>query len=348
MAVIDLTWKTFGRWRVRGLAYNRNKVLYWDCECSCPAATRRVVFGGDLKRGGSRSCGCLMRESTVRRFTEHDMSYHPAYRNWIGMRVRCHNPKNACYPLYGGRGIKVCDRWNGSFSEFWNDMGPTWRKGLTLDRVDPNGDYGPENCRWATAKQQGNNRRSNRVIPTPHGDMTVTQAAEKYGISPITIFARIRYGWPESELLRPARGRNALRDNALHPGYQSWVAMRLRCNSKAHHAYALYGGRGISICASWDASFQAFWNDMGATWKRGLSLDRIDFDGNYEPGNCRWATAKEQGNNRRTNRIIATPAGSMTIAQAAEAYGINKSTISTRIRCGWAESDLLNPRAQRR
>jgi hypothetical protein len=201
--VIDLTGRKFGRWLVKGFSHQNGKMFYWSCICDC--GTERAVFGGDLKRGGSVSCGCLKREESARRLISHDMSFHPAYRSWIAMKVRCLNPSNTGYKDYGGRGITICDEWM-EFDAFWHDMGPTWASGLSIDRIDVDGDYEPSNCRWATPKIQGNNRRTNHLIMCPDGELrTVTEASEKYGITRNTLFARIRYGWAEEDLFQPIR-----------------------------------------------------------------------------------------------------------------------------------------------
>ena len=197
--VVDLTGKKFGRWIVKGFSHKNGKMFYWSCLCDC--GKERAVFGGDLKRGGSRSCGCLQKEEVSDRFTSHGMARHPAYRSWQHMKNRCGNPTDDGYKDYGGRGIKICNEWL-EFDGFWSDMGSTWEKGLSIDRIDVDGNYEPSNCRWATSKQQGNNRRTNQLIMCPDGELrTVTLAAEKYGIKRATIFSRIRYGWPEDQLL---------------------------------------------------------------------------------------------------------------------------------------------------
>jgi hypothetical protein len=205
--IIDLTGKRFTRWTVTGLSHQVGKMLYWHCVCDC--GTQRAVFGGDLKRGGSHSCGCLMREAAGQRKTTHGMMNHPAYRSWVYMKGRCNNPNTDGYHLYGGRGIKVCKRWSGSFERFWADMGPTWSEGLTLDRVKVNGDYKPSNCRWATRKEQAGNRRTGRIIDTPEGKMSVTEAAELFGIDRKKIYARISAGWPEHSLIFPFGDRDS-------------------------------------------------------------------------------------------------------------------------------------------
>lgn len=202
--IIDLTGRRFGRWTVEGLSHQVGTMLYWHCICDC--GTKRPVFGADLKRGGSISCGCFMRETVVERHLTHGMTKHPAYRSWINMKTRCENPEHDSYLLYGGRGVRVCEEWQNSFEVFWRDMGPTWRKGLTVERMDVNGHYEPNNCCWATRKEQAGNRRTERLIDTPEGKMSVTKAAELFGLTRNTVFARIRYGWPDHLLLMPPRG----------------------------------------------------------------------------------------------------------------------------------------------
>lgn len=193
--IVDLTGKKFGRWTVSRLSHRAGKALYWACRCEC--GNEKNVFGGDLKRGESQSCGCRARELRAKRATSHSMSYHKAYRSFQYMRQRCENEKSDSHHLYGKRGIKICKRWS-SFEKFWEDMGPTWKPGLSIERKNVNGDYKPSNCCWATPAEQAMNRRSNHLIDTPLGKMPVTQAARNFGILPGTVFSRIRNGWDKS------------------------------------------------------------------------------------------------------------------------------------------------------
>lgn len=118
------------------------------------------------------------------------------------MKARCENQEATGYKDYGGRGISICPQW-ATFEGFWKDMEAGWASGLTIERRDVNGHYEPGNCYWATQKQQANNRRTSHRIETPWGEMTVTQAAERAGISPITLFGRIRRGWTGAALFAP-------------------------------------------------------------------------------------------------------------------------------------------------
>jgi hypothetical protein len=191
---IDLMQRKFGYLTViarAGTSVGKAKKARWLCLCDCGNITERESQYLRAKhRKYPRSCGCHHGNET------HKMSYHQAYSNYQNMILRCHNPSNKDYKNYGARGIAVCESWRYSFAAFWLDMGPVYKKGLTLDRIDNNGPYSPENCRWATAEQQGLNKRTNVLIDTPKGLMPIAQAAKAYGIKPITLRRRLKAGWP--------------------------------------------------------------------------------------------------------------------------------------------------------
>lgn len=122
--------------------------------------------------------------------------------------------------------------------------------------------------------------------------------------------------------------------------YITWTAMKQRCLNQKHPFFFNYGGRGIEICERWRYSFEAFLEDMGPR-PPGMTIERKDSDGNYEPGNCRWATRKEQNNNTKTNRIICYNGKSYTVAQLAEEYGLKPSTAYYRLNLGWSIEDVI-------
>jgi hypothetical protein len=202
---VDLTGMRFERWTVLGLSRkNPTGMLYYKCRCDC--GTEKDVLAAQL-RGGTKSCGCLQRLGIIEpKSKRHGMWRHPAYKAWGSMRARCRNPADKGYADYGGRGISVCERWN-DFALFWEDMGPRWAPGLSVDRVDVNGDYCPENCRWATNAMQARNTRRNRYIDTPWGTMVVADAAKKAGLHHGVVYNRLNAGWAVDDLLSPVMTR---------------------------------------------------------------------------------------------------------------------------------------------
>lgn len=138
------------------LAMHRKSGALWSCRCDC--GNNHAVYAYVLRRGDTTSCGCHRREVTRVQHTTHGMYKHPGYRAWIDTHRRCASTHHKMRKSYLDRGITVCARW-ATFEPFWEDMGPTWRKGLTLDRRNNDGHYTPDNCRWATRKEQSLNQR---------------------------------------------------------------------------------------------------------------------------------------------------------------------------------------------
>lgn len=161
--VLDITGQRFGRLTALKRLYSANNgVSYWLCKCDCG---NEVVRGlGSLRTNRNHSCGCWIKEGNMCR--RHSACKTITYRSWSSIKARCKDKTDSHYADYGGRGIKVCDRWLGKhgFENFLADMGERPGKEYSIDRIDVNGNYEPSNCRWATAETQANNKRSNIYI----------------------------------------------------------------------------------------------------------------------------------------------------------------------------------------
>ena len=160
MRRLDITGERYGRLTAKKLIGGRRSV--WVCECDC--GNEAEVQLSALRTGNTKSCGCIHKEQLANRNvanTKHGMSHSRVARTHAGMVARCYKPTHKSYKSYGGRGIKICDEWRdcGAFIQWALSSG--YEHGLQIDRINPNGNYEPSNCRWVTSKQQGNNRRNN-------------------------------------------------------------------------------------------------------------------------------------------------------------------------------------------
>jgi hypothetical protein len=180
------------------------KTSLWLCRCIC--GVEKVIAGTHLISGHTRSCGCLNKELTVARNTTHGLSGIPAYKVWDSMLQRCRNPRDRSFANYGGRGIGVCERWE-KFENFLGDMGEP-PPGMTLDRRENDGDYTPENCKWATRSEQMRNTRQSRILTFKDKSLCVVDWAEILGIDRKVLYKRLDYGWSvEKTLSTPVRRR---------------------------------------------------------------------------------------------------------------------------------------------
>ena len=201
--MINLTGAMFGRFIVIEEAPRRGKSRYWVCRCGCGAICH--IRQDALRRGTSRSCGCLSAEMSRLRNRSHGKRASSVYAVWNAMLQRCCNSQNKQFSQYGGRGIGVCPRWQ-TFAEFYTDMGSP-PEGMTLDRKDNDKGYCKDNCRWATSSEQARNRRSNNMVTYSGTTKCLTEWAEALGTTYSTLKARLNRGWSIKRVLTtPVRG----------------------------------------------------------------------------------------------------------------------------------------------
>lgn len=170
----------------------------WTCECDC--GNKTIVSAASLKSGQTKSCGCLSRELRGSWSKTHGLSGHPLFQIWFGMIARCTNPKRKNWIRYGGRGISVCDRWM-NLENFIADMYPSFQAGKSIDREDNDGNYCPENCRWADSETQSNNKYNNRKLEFNGILLGCCQWNRRLGFKRGLVASRVRLGWSVERIL---------------------------------------------------------------------------------------------------------------------------------------------------
>lgn len=184
----------FGRLTVVERAENHpgQQGVRWLCQCEC--GNVKSIQASKVVSGVTKSCGCFQRERMGNMSRRHGMFGTRIYRIWTGMMTRCTNPRSENYPHYGGRGITVCERWT-KFENFYTDMIATYRDDLSIDRIDPNGNYEPDNVRWADTGQQSRNKRNSRLIEFNGRTQNLSDWATELGVRVGTLQERLRRGW---------------------------------------------------------------------------------------------------------------------------------------------------------
>ena len=193
MKIIDLSGERFGRLIVLSRAPNNKTTTRWLCLCDC--GTTKAINATCLTKEITKSCGCLRKEKTGKQFSRHGMSDSSEYSIWLAMRRRCYDKNNKDFLRYGGRGIVVCDRWKDSFQNFYADMGNK-PNGCSIDRIDVDGNYSPENCKWSNAIEQANNKSTNHYITYGAETHTIAEWARIGGIPQPALHQRIKSGMP--------------------------------------------------------------------------------------------------------------------------------------------------------
>lgn len=193
----DISGSSFGRLTVVRYSHKKGAKFMWLCRCEC--GKQSIVSRSDLTTGHTASCGCLLIETTRARSITHGETANgkvsKEFLTWCSMIGRCRRPSCKFYYRYGGRGIKVCKRWN-SFDNFLADMGRRPSPRHSLDRINNDGDYTPSNCRWATKMQQASNTSRNHWVSAFGVRKTLSQWSRRYGLGIPVIIRRLKMGWP--------------------------------------------------------------------------------------------------------------------------------------------------------
>ena len=202
---VDLTGQRFGRLLVLERTENMGRQTAWLCKCDC--GNQKAVPYWNLVSGQTISCGCYAKEVSAKNAKcTHKQSYSRLYTIWIGMKQRCYYEKHKHFKNYGGRGITVCDEWKDDFQAFhdWS-ISHGYEDNLTIDRIDVNGNYEPSNCKWASTKVQGNNKRTNHTLELNGEIHTVSEWSKITGIPNSTIHNRLKAGWTIEKALTTKR-----------------------------------------------------------------------------------------------------------------------------------------------
>lgn len=199
----DLAGQRFGRLVVLGRGKNTMSpagyaLHYWECRCDCGAV--KEVMNKALVAGDVNSCGCLRKELAAAKCYKHGGTNTPEYNVWFKMKARCSDKKDKRYADWGGRGIRVCERWS-KFENFISDMGQRPSDLHSIDRIDNNGNYSPENCRWATHAEQHANKRGLLLVPLNGKEVSFSVYCRELGLNyRRSLFRYSQLGWPLSQL----------------------------------------------------------------------------------------------------------------------------------------------------
>lgn len=200
MAKLEIKGKKFGRLYVEDYAYTKKYATFWKCKCDC--GNTKIIKGCLLTTGNTSSCGCIRKENGRKMFGKHLLSNTPIWKKWSAMIQRCYGSYNQNYYLYGGRGITVCNEWKNDFMNFYNwAIKNGYKDNLSIDRIDVNGNYEPENCRFVDNMQQSYNKRNTMYVYNGDKKYTVKDLWETYKIDKELLRKRIRKNYPFEDII---------------------------------------------------------------------------------------------------------------------------------------------------
>lgn len=328
---------------------SRRHLAEWECFCG-------IVFKARLDhviKGGYKSCGCkqyakkngLGFEKQIKSSKLIDPRITYLSNLYYGIKTRCSNPNDK---YYGGRNIKMDLEWKNNKEKFIKDiishLGYRPTETHQLDRINVNGNYTIENIRWATPEENSRNRRSNKLITIGNETKLLIEWSEVTGIKESVIRWRLRKNWPQEKLFKPIIPRKNKNFNGYNIKHILYGVVK-RCYDINNDAFKYYGGRGIFVHEPWRNDNKLFEQEiinlLGPRPSLNHQLDRIDVNGNYVPGNLRWATSKENNNNKTNNFYIEYKGQKKTATELSEISGISSGIIKRRYLKGCLEKDLL-------
>lgn len=218
---IDMTGKRYSSLvAIRPTEKMKNGNMKWQFICDCGVECE--IDGYNVRSGKTTTCQVCGAERLRLASVKHGISETPEFSTWADIQSRCYNKKGPSYKDYGGRGIKVCKKWLDSFQCFFSDMGVRPSRQHSIDRIDNDGDYEPENCRWATINEQANNKRSNRKVTINGQTKNLHEWAKKIGISDSALSLRLKNNLPVNDLLKPSQRGGTLTYNSITDTYSGW------------------------------------------------------------------------------------------------------------------------------
>lgn len=270
---LDLTGQRFG-WLTVVCKVKRpgqGNTTYWLCKCDCGNET--TVRPGCLFKN-TKSCGCYLKTITANRSTTHGLRHTPEYHTWLDIKQRCTNPKNKEYFRYGGQGIAVCQRWLDSFQQFYTDMGPKPSSKHSIDRIDCAGPYSPENCRWATAREQRLNTSRTEWVTINGITKCLQEWCDDLGISRSTVYYRTSKGWSLVDALTvPRRGKKG--NSGPYLPDNPWVKTPENPYPYGIHNHVIeYKGKSLSV-AQWARELNVNYRTLQGRIERGWTLEMV-------------------------------------------------------------------------
>ena len=188
--ICNLNGLRFGRLTVVGFSgLNKHRKATWNCLCDCGNSV--IVVGASLKNGSTKSCGCYELETKQGRNATHGLRKHDLYKTWLNIKSRCYNSNNSHYKYYGKKGIGMCDDWRNNFKSFYDwAINNGWKRGLSIERIDNNKQYEPENCKWIDMDKQSQNRTTNHYVADKNGNVyTIAEISRKTNINAHTLYS---------------------------------------------------------------------------------------------------------------------------------------------------------------